>query len=185
MDIAELEIDYLISSSNKCIQGVPGFSFVIAKKEKLLENRNNARSLSLDLFDQWQQMDQSGKWRYTSTTHVVRAFHQALKELEDEGGVEARNERYMENHRLLVEGMRSLGFQALLPEEVQAPIITSFLFPDQGFDFGEFYQKAKQKGFVLYPGKISNARTFRIGNIGEVYPDDIKRLIKALSEFKH
>ena len=112
----------------------------------------------------------------------MRAFYQALNELEEEGGIEARNRRYKENHELLVKGMLSLGFQALLPKEVQSPIITSFLFPDSDFDFAKFYQKVKQRGFVLYPGKISKVDTFRIGNIGEVYPEDIKRLVNALSD---
>lgn len=181
MDISALGIDYLISSSNKCIQGVPGFAFVIAKRNQLVKCKDNARSLVLDLSDQWEQMESSGKWRYTSPTHVVRAFYQALDELEEEGGVRARHLRYKENQRLLVGGMQSLGFQALLPEELQSPIITSFLYPNRGFDFNDFYQRAKQKGFVLYPGKISKADTFRIGTIGEVYPVDIKRLLAALS----
>jgi 2-aminoethylphosphonate-pyruvate transaminase len=183
MDISHLGIDFLISSANKCIQGVPGFAFVIAIKDQLLKCRGNARSLVLDLFDQWEQMDQSGKWRYTSPTHVVRAFYQALTELEHEGGIEARLQRYQENHRLLVEGMRSLGFQTLLSDEVQSPIITSFLYPERDFNFPDFYQQAKQRGFVLYPGKISKADTFRIGNIGDICPDDIKRLIAVLSDF--
>ena len=182
MDISRWRIDYLISSSNKCIQGVPGFAFVIAGKDQLMKCKGNARSLVLDLFDQWEQMEPSGKWRYTSPTHVVRAFAQALIELEKEGGVEARHHRYKANHHLLVEGMRLLGFQTLLPKEVQSPIITSFLFPDRDFDFNAFYRKAKQRGFVLYPGKITNCDTFRIGNIGEIYPEDIRRLIHALSD---
>jgi len=182
LDISQWEIDYLISSANKCLQGVPGFAFVIARKEPLLKCKGHARSLVLDLFEQWEQMDPSGKWRYTSPTHVVRAFYQALTELEEEGGVEARFHRYKENHRLLVEGMRSLGFQTLLPDQVQSPIITSFLYPDRNFDFKAFYQEAKQRGFVLYPGKISKTDTFRIGNIGDIYPQDIKRLIKALAD---
>lgn len=182
MDVSSMGMDFMISSSNKCIQGVPGFSFVIAKKEQLLKSKGNARSLVLDLADQWEQMEPSGKWRYTSPTHVVRAFYQALNELEEEGGVGARYQRYKQNHRILIEGMASLGFKTLLSEELQSPIITSFLFPDRNFNFGIFYQKVKQRGFVLYPGKISKADTFRIGNIGEIYPEDIRRLIETLSD---
>lgn len=182
MDICQLGIDYLISSSNKCIQGVPGFTFVIARKELLFKSKGNARSLVLDLVDQWEQMEPSGKWRYTSPTHAVHAFYQALNELEEEGGVEARCRRYCENHRILIEGMETLGFRTLLPEALQSPIITSFLFPCENFDFNAFYNSVKEKGFVLYPGKISKADTFRIGNIGEIYPDDIKRLINVIAE---
>jgi len=183
LDMADYDIDFLVSSSNKCIQGVPGFAFVIAKKDELLKCEGNARSLCLDLYGQWKEMDKSGKWRYTSPTHIVRAFYQALDELEAEGGVEARHKRYCENQRLLVAGMSSLGFKALLPEELQSPIITSFLYPNADFNFSTFYKAVKQRGFVLYPGKISQANTFRIGNIGEVYPEDIKRLLGVLKSF--
>lgn len=182
IDIAKLKIDYLISSSNKCIQGVPGFGFVIAKKSELEKCKGNAHSLCLDLYDQWVEMEPSGKWRYTSPTHVVRAFYQALNELEEEGGVSARNSRYKENHRILVEGMRKLGFETLLDDNIQSPIITSFLYPNKDFNFKNFYLKAKEQGFVLYPGKISEADTFRIGNIGEVYPDDMYRLIEVIEK---
>ena len=127
-------------------------------------------------------MDKSGNWRYTSPTHIVRAFYQALDELEAEGGVAARYARYLENQKLLTEGMADLGFQALLPPELQSPIITSFLYPDPKFDFDVFYSRVKARGFVLYPGKISQTDTFRIGNIGEVYPDDIRRLLDVIRE---
>jgi 2-aminoethylphosphonate-pyruvate transaminase len=175
-------IDFLISSSNKCIQGVPGFAFVIARRDALAVCEGRSRSLCLDLYDQWQAMDKGGKWRYTSPTHIVRAFYQALDELEEEGGVEARHERYSHNHRLLVDGMASLGFETLLPPELQSPIITSFLYPGPDFDFARFYQAVKRRGFVLYPGKISQADTFRIGNIGEVHPSDIERLLAVMAD---
>ncbi|MDR2582792.1 MAG: 2-aminoethylphosphonate--pyruvate transaminase [Fibromonadaceae bacterium] len=179
-DIADYEIDFLISSANKCIQGVPGFAFVIAKTEELLKCKDNARSLCLDLYGQWKEMDNSGKWRYTSPTHIVRAFYQALDELEAEGGIEVRYIRYCKNQLLLSNGMRELGFKPLLPKELQSPIITSFLYPNPNFNFGNFYKTMKKLGFVLYPGKISQADTFRIGNIGEVYPKDIMRLLEVI-----
>jgi len=181
-DAGRLGIDFLASSSNKCIQGVPGFGFVIARRDALEGCAGNARSLCMDLVGQWREMDKSGKWRYTSPTHVVRAFRQALDELDAEGGVAARHARYRENHRILVDGMRSLGFQTLLPDALQSPIITSFLYPDARFEFKAFYEAVKAKGFVLYPGKISQADTFRVGNIGEVYPADMRRLIEAARE---
>lgn len=182
LDMEALGIDWLISSANKCIQGVPGFSFVIARRSLLERCAGNAHSHSLDLYDQWKTMDPTGKWRFTSPTHVVRAFQQALLELEAEGGVPARHARYRENQRRLSRGMELLGFRPLLPPEVQSPIITSFCYPTENFSFPEFYQRMKQKGFVLYPGKISRADTFRIGNIGEVYPGDIDRLLTAIKE---
>ena len=181
IDMAELGIDFMISSANKCIQGVPGFGFVIARRALLEQCQGVARSLSLDLYDQWRTMeDGHGKWRFTSPTHVVRAFMQAMAELEAEGGIAARHARYSENHRTLVDGMRSLGFRTLLPDEVQSPIITSFYYPSADFDFKDFYTKLKAQGFVIYPGKISQADTFRIGNIGDVFPDDFRRLTEAI-----
>lgn len=183
IDMAELDIDFMISSANKCIQGVPGFGFVIARRSLLEQCKGIARSLSLDLYDQWETMEKGhGKWRFTSPTHVVRAFMQALNELKEEGGVAARHARYSENHRVLVEGMRALGYQTLLPDEQQSPIITSFYYPTAGFSFKEFYLKLKAQGFVIYPGKISQADTFRIGNIGDVHPNDFAKLIEVIKE---
>ena len=185
IDIRKLGIDFLVSSANKCIQGVPGFGFVIARRSSLSRCEGVSCSLSLDLYDQWAEMEKGhGKWRFTSPTHVVRAFFQAMKELEDEGGVEARHDRYRENHAALVEGMRRSGFRTLLPDELQSPIITSFLYPEEDFDFQKFYEALKERGFVIYPGKISEAPTFRIGNIGDVFPDDFRRLAEAVADIR-
>ena len=183
IDIDALGIDFLVSSANKCVQGVPGVGFIIARRDRLMQTKGCARSLSLDIYDQWETMERGhGKWRFTSPTHVVRAFYQAMQELKAEGGIAARHRRYVENHRVLVEGMRSLGFQTLLADEAQGCIITSFLYPDAAFDFASFYEQLKARGFVIYPGKISQADTFRIGNIGDVFPDDFRRLIEAVRE---
>ena len=184
MDMASIHADFMISSANKCIQGVPGFGFIIAAREAMEASAGNARSLSLDAHAQWKAMDTGhGKWRFTSPTHVVRAFRQALDELDEEGGVAARYARYVENQRRLVEGMGALGFGTLLPSDIQSPIITSFMCPeDEGYTFEGFYGELKRRGFVIYPGKVTGAATFRIGNIGEVYPSDIDRLIQAVGE---
>ncbi|MFD0829258.1 2-aminoethylphosphonate--pyruvate transaminase [Neobacillus sp. M.A.Huq-85] len=184
MDIASLNIDYLISSANKCIEGVPGFGFAIVKKAEFEKCKNNARSVSLDLYDQWKTMEeQNGKWRFTSPTHVVRAFAQALKELEVEGGIKNRASRYKTNQMVLSEGMKKLQFEPILPEELQSPIITSFYYPEsEKFDFKVFYQRLKEKGFVIYPGKVSALDTFRIGNIGNVHQKDIEGLLQAIEQ---
>lgn len=185
IDMAKLGVDFMISSANKCIQGVPGFGFILARRSLLKQCKGVARSLSLDLYDQWETMENGhGKWRFTSPTHVVRAFMQALKELAAEGGIAARYARYSENHRVLVDGMRALGFKTLLPDQEQSPVITSFYYPTADFNFKDFYQKLKAKGFVIYPGKISQADTFRIGNIGDVFPTDFERLIEAVKELQ-
>ena len=184
MDIAALGIDYLVSSANKCIQGVPGFGFVICRRALLQECGDNARSLSLDLFEQWRGMEEGrGKWRFTSPTHTVRAFSRAMQELGEEGGVPARHARYSENHRILVEGMENLGFACVLPSEHQGPIITAFRSPaSPRYCFRTFYDALKQRGFVIYPGKVTGIESFRIGTIGHVFPDDFRRLIKVVEE---
>lgn len=184
IDVEEWGIDFIISSANKCIQGVPGFGFIIARTEELLKCKGIARSLSLDLYDQWESMEKgNGKWRFTSPTHVVRAFAQALDELDAEGGIENRFVRYATSQRLLVNGMRNLRFTALLPDLIQSPIITSFFAPDwPNYSFNAFYHQLKEKGFVIYPGKVSEIETFRIGNIGEIYQNDIKKLLQAIKQ---
>ena len=185
MDVSDLQIDFLISSANKCIQGVPGFGFVIAKTAELEKCEGRARSLSLDLYSQWIDMEKGGgKWRYTSPTHVVRAFCQAMAELDNEGGVGARFKRYHNNQKTLVEGMKKLGFAPLLPEQLHSPVITSFYYPiGRSFSFNEFYSFIKNKGYVIYPGKISKAETFRIGNIGDVHEKNIAGLLAAVDEY--
>ncbi|MEO1772874.1 2-aminoethylphosphonate--pyruvate transaminase [Candidatus Enterococcus ferrettii] len=183
MDISELKIDFLISSSNKCIQGVPGFSFVIGKKIELEKRKGYAKTLSLDLYDQYQVMEKDGKWRFTSPTHTVLAFLQALKELELEGGIEQRYLRYLTNNHLLQQKMSELGYETFIQNH-QGPFITSFLYPkDRPFDFNNFYHHLKHNGFVIYPGKISDHDCFRIGNIGEIYPEDIHRLAEIVEKY--
>ncbi|MCL1695081.1 2-aminoethylphosphonate--pyruvate transaminase [Lysinibacillus sp. BPa_S21] len=187
MDIDELKIDYIISSANKCIEGVPGFGFAVVKKDEFEKCSQNARSISLDLYDQWKTMEeQNGKWRFTSPTHVVRAFAQALKELDEEGGIKERAARYMNNQKVLSEGMRELGIEPILANELQSPIITSFYYPNsENFEFSTFYSKLKEKGYVIYPGKVSDMDTFRIGNIGDVHLADVEGLLKAIETSRY
>ena len=183
IDIKALDIDYLISSANKCIQGVPGFGFVIAKKEKLEKCKGISRSLSLDLYDQYKGMDKDGKWRFTSPTHVVAAFSKALDELKEEGGVEARYNRYKNNNLILRKKLKEIGIESYIEEEKQSPIITTFAFPTDTFSFDEFYSFIKERGFVIYPGKLTDVDTFRIGNIGEIYEEDINKLCEIIEEY--
>ena len=175
---------YLISSANKCVQGVPGFGFVVADRAMLEATEGWSRSHSLDLFDQWRVMETNGgKWRFTSPTHVVSAFSRALDELETEGGIDARHTRYVANQKTMVKGMRALGFRTLLGDDLQSPIITSFYYPDDAeFEFQKFYDALKSRGFVIYPGKVSHAQCFRIGSIGDVQPEDMTGLVGRISE---
>lgn len=177
-------IDFLISSANKCIQGVPGFSFIIADRKLLEESRGKARSLSLDLYDQWKTMEADGKWRFTSPTHVVLAFARALKELKEEGGIPARSRRYRENNELLIHRMEELGIRTYIDKEHQGPVITTFFYPENyNFKFSEMYHYIKDRGYAIYPGKVTEAETFRIGNIGEIYKEDIDRVADLIREF--
>ncbi|MGY3968393.1 2-aminoethylphosphonate--pyruvate transaminase [Aeromonas enteropelogenes] len=184
IDMGPLGIEFLISSANKCIQGVPGFGFVIARRAALMACAGRARSVSLDLHAQWQTMEQQGgKWRFTSPTHTVLAFAQALRELNEEGGIAARYQRYRENQQTLVAGMAALGFAPLLPTEWQSPIITAFYSPAHpDYRFADFYQRLKAQGFVIYPGKVSQADCFRIGNIGDVTPAQVRALLAAMAD---
>lgn len=177
-------IDFLISSANKCIQGVPGFSFILARQDLLERSAGQARSLSLDLYDQWKGQATDGKWRFTSPTHVVLAFAKAMEELEAEGGIPARHTRYETNQHLLTERLGALGFRPYLKPDVQGPIITSFYYPDGAkFTFSQMYQYIKERGYVLYPGKVMEADTFRVGNIGEIYVEDIEKLASIMGKF--
>lgn len=184
LNVEEMGIDFLVSSANKCIQGVPGFSFIICRRDKLMESEGKARSLSLDLYDQWRTMEKDGKWRFTSPTHVVLAFSKALKELEEEGGVVARAKRYANNNKLLIEKMKAFGVKPYIDNAHQGSIITTFFYPEShDFSFQEMYDYIKEKGYAIYPGKVTEADTFRIGNIGEIYEADIVKLTDIFRDF--
>lgn len=184
IDLPALGIDFLISSANKCIQGVPGFSFILARRSALLACKDRARSLSLDLYDQWETMEKDGKWRYTSPTHVVLAFAKALEEFAAEGGVPARGARYAANRDLLIERMTALGFATYIPAEHQGPIIVTFFYPEgETIDFKSMYDYIKARGYAIYPGKLTDADTFRIGVIGEIYPADIEAVTGIFADY--
>ena len=185
VNIKECKINYLISSANKCIEGVPGFSLVIGEKENLLISKGNARTLSLDLYAQWKGLEDNKQFRFTPPTHTIIAFHQALQELEQEGGIQARCSRYKQNQESLMNGMKLLGFREYLSPDKQGYIITSFLYPENNnFNFSTFYNKLNERGFVIYPGKVSKTDCFRIGSIGQIYPEDINKFLQSVEEVK-
>lgn len=180
---AEIRFDALVSSANKCIEGVPGFGFVLARKDVLEAAKGNAHSLSLDIHAQWAEMERSGQWRFTPPTHAVAAFLTALDEHEAEGGVAARGARYAANRDRLVAGMRALGFETLLADEWLSPIITTFFCPaDPAFRFTDFYDRMKAKGFILYPGKLTVVESFRVGTIGRFDVGVIDGVLSAVAE---
>ena len=183
LEPANLPFEALVSSANKCIEGVPGFGFVLARKAALEAARGNSHSLSLDLHDQWATMNKTGQWRFTPPTHVVAAFLTALDLHEAEGGVGARGARYARNRDVLVAEMRAQGFETLLPDTWLSPIITTFFCPaDPAFSFAGFYAAMKARGFIIYPGKLTEVDSFRLGHIGQVDAEVMRAVARAAGE---
>jgi 2-aminoethylphosphonate-pyruvate transaminase len=181
IDMAGAHIDFLVSSANKCIEGVPGFGFVLANRRALQAAKGHARTLSLDLYDQWASMEAHEHFRFTPPIHTILAFEQALNELEEEGGVHARGERYRKNHIALCRGMKDIGFEIYLAEADQSFIITSFRYsPNPAFQFADFYARLWALGFAIYPGKLSHESCFRIGTIGRITSADVETLLDAI-----
>ncbi|HET6158553.1 MAG TPA: 2-aminoethylphosphonate--pyruvate transaminase [Dongiaceae bacterium] len=180
LDSRKVLFQAVAASANKCLEGVPGLSFVLARIDALKESQGRSPSLALDLYDQWQALERTGQYRFTPPIHCIAAFDQALTEHEAEGGVAGRGARYRNNWRTLIDGMRALGFEALLPEHLQAPIIVTFLMPaDPRFHFQTFYDKLKDRGYVIYPGKLTVADSFRIGCIGRLDESHMKGALNA------
>jgi 2-aminoethylphosphonate-pyruvate transaminase len=180
ISLARVHADFLISSANKCIEGVPGFAFVLARREALRAAKSCARTLSLDLHAQWAGLEADGQFRFTPPTHVLLAFHQALDELDNEGGVAGRAERYRRNYEALARGMEELGFEHYLAPEDRGYIITTYRYPGDGFCFDEFYSRLSELGFIIYPGKLSQERCVRIGTIGRLEVRNIEALLGAI-----
>jgi len=183
VDAREVQFDALASSSNKCLEGVPGFGFIVCRIAALEEAKGNAHALVLDLHDQWKALETTGQYRFTPPIHAIVALHQAILEFQAEGGVPGRGGRYRENAKVLIDGMRALGFETLLPDRLQAPIIVTFHMPrDPKFDFHAFYDQLKDRGYVIYPGKLTVADSFRIGCIGRLSPDHMRGAVEAVRQ---
>ncbi len=173
----------MVSSSNKCIEGVPGFGFVIARTDELEAAKGNSHSLSLDIHAQWDTLEKKGQWRFTPPTHVVAAFLAALDAHEKEGGVEGRGGRYTRNRDVVVEGMRNLGFETLLADRWLSPIIVTFFCPaSPAFEFQKFYDLMKYRGFIIYPGKLTVVDSFRIGCIGQMDEQVMRKVVTAAAQ---
>ena len=183
IDARAVPFDALIAASGKCLEGVPGMGFVLANKQALAAAQGNCHSLALDLFDQHSYMARTGQWRFTPPTHVVAALHEALLQYQEEGGLPARHKRYADNCQALLEGMADLGLRSFLPAAIQAPIIVTFHAPtDPRYQFKDFYERVKAKGFILYPGKLTQVETFRVGCIGHVDAAGMHAAVKAIGQ---
>jgi 2-aminoethylphosphonate-pyruvate transaminase len=182
LDARRVPFDAVVASANKCLEGVPGVAFAIVRREALEEARGQAPSLSLDLHDQWTAMEKNGQWRFTPPTHVIAALDRALDQHAAEGGVAGRGGRYRRNCALLIEGLRALGFETLLPEGLQAPIIVTVRMPaDPKFHFETFYDRLAQRGYLIYPGKLTVADSFRIGCIGALGEGELGGALRAIT----
>ncbi|MEJ6021430.1 2-aminoethylphosphonate--pyruvate transaminase [Ramlibacter sp. PS4R-6] len=182
IDARETRFDALIAASGKCLEGVPGMGFVFIRKAVLDTCAGNSQSLAMDLHDQHVYMEKTGQWRFTPPTHVLVALAEAIAQFEEEGGQSARLARYTRNYQALIDGMARLGFLPFLDPQVQAPIIVTFHAPgDTRYDFKTFYEAAKQRGFILYPGKLTQVETFRVGCIGAIGPNEIEQAVEAVA----
>ena len=183
LEISDVRFEAMVSSANKCIEGVPGFGFIFATKTELEAAKGRSHSLCLDVHAQWAHMNKTGQWRFTPPTHVVVAFVEALRAHTAEGGVAARGTRYAKNRDVMVSGMRELGFETLLKDRWLSPIIVTFFCPaDPKFDFDDFYNLMKAKGFIIYPGKLTVVASFRIGCIGQMDEHVMVKVVTAAKE---
>ena len=183
IDARNLPFDALIAASGKCLEGVPGMGFVIGRRAVLERSGGNSSSLSMDLLDQWQYLQKTGQWRFTPPTHVLAALRAAIDQYQAQGGRAARLARYTQNCAALVSGMRKLGLETFLPDSLQAPIIVTFHAPpDPAYNFAEFYRRVRDRGFILYPGKLTTVETFRVGCIGAIGPNTLTQAVAAIGE---
>jgi 2-aminoethylphosphonate-pyruvate transaminase len=183
IDLREVPLDALISASGKCLEGPPGMGFVIVRKAALLAGEGNSHSLAMDLYDQYVYMQKTTQWRYTPPTHVVAALRAAVDQFLAEGGQAARGARYRANCDTLIEGMATLGFRPFLRPEVQAPIIVTFHAPaDPAYEFKRFYAAVRERGYILYPGKLTQVETFRVGCIGAIDANEMRNVVGAVAE---
>ena len=183
IDISVLRPEAIVASANKCLEGVPGFAFAIVDGESLNTCKGNATSLSLDLYGQWAGFEASGQWRFTPATHTIAALDCALDQFEEEGGIKGRRSRYTENKDSLIRGMQSLGFDVYLQNDLQSPVIVTFLSPNNSrYNFEKFYAGLYEKGFAIYPGKLTKVDSFRVGCIGQVFAEDIQAFVEAVAE---
>ena len=183
IDARTMRFDALIAASGKCLEGVPGMGFVFLRKAILEACAGNSQSLAMDLHDQHVYMGKTGQWRFTPPTHVLAALDAAIAQFVEEGGQPARLARYADNCRTLVDGMAALGFKPFLAPEVQAPIIVTFHAPaDPAYDFRRFYEGAKSRGFILYPGKLTQVETFRVGCIGAIGRHEMRQAVEAVAD---
>ncbi len=183
IDARKTPFDAVIAASGKCLEGVPGMGFVVVRRSTLEKCEGNCHSLSMDLYDQWVYMEKTTQWRFTPPTHVVAALDEAIAQYIEEGGLAARGGRYARNCKALVDGLAALGLRSFLDQSIQAPIIVTFHAPDDAnYDFKTFYQEVKKRGYILYPGKLTQVETFRVGCMGHFGEAGIPGAVEAIGQ---
>jgi 2-aminoethylphosphonate-pyruvate transaminase len=183
IDARKTPFDAVIAASGKCLEGVPGMGFVVVRRAVLEKAEGNCHSLSMDLHDQWVYMEKTTQWRFTPPTHVVAALDEAIAQYLEEGGLAARGARYARNCKALVDGLARLGLRSFLDASIQAPIIVTFHAPDDAnYDFKTFYQEVKKRGYILYPGKLTQVETFRVGCMGHFGEAGIPGAVDAIAQ---
>lgn len=182
IDLRHMRATAVLASSNKCLEGTPGVGFALVERAVLEGCKGRSPSVSLDLHAQWLGFEGNGQWRFTPPVQVVAAMVEALRLLEAEGGPAARLRRYEANLEMLLQGTAALGISLYLHRSLQAPIIATFRAPTHpAYRFQAFYDALARRGFVIYPGKLTQGESFRIGCIGAVAPEDFQRLAQALA----
>jgi 2-aminoethylphosphonate-pyruvate transaminase len=171
-------IRFIVSSSNKCLQGLPGISFIIGQIESLKQSKNQAKTYALDLYRQWNGLETTGQFLYTPPTTILMAMREAIREIQKEG-VEQRLNRYMGNAMYITEKMNQLNFTSYLNET--SPVISTFYL--NGKNFTKLYEFLLDKNIVIYPGKTTKDETFRIGTIGNLHRRDFYRLVNQMKIF--
>jgi len=183
IDARSTPFDAVVAASGKCLEGVPGMGFVIVRRSTLEKCEGNSHSLAMDLYDQWIYMGKTTQWRFTPPTHVVAALDEAITQYVEEGGLDARGGRYARNCKALIDGMAALGFRSYLDPAIQAPIIVTFHAPDDPkYNFKTFYQEVKKRGYILYPGKLTQVETFRVGCMGHFGEAGIPGAVAAVAD---
>ena len=183
IDARTMRFDALVAASGKCLEGVPGMGFVFLRKAILDACAGNSQSLAMDLFDQYQYMEKTTQWRFTPPTHVMVALASAVEQFVEEGGQPARLARYTDNCKTLIDGLTALGLKPFLKPELQAPIIVTWFAPAHPhYDFKRFYAAAKDQGFILYPGKLTEVETFRVGCIGAIGRSEMTQAVAAIAQ---
>ncbi|MFA5142287.1 MAG: 2-aminoethylphosphonate--pyruvate transaminase [Candidatus Woesearchaeota archaeon] len=183
IDLSAVPADFIVSTSNKCIQGMAGITFVIGRKDKIEQSKFIKRALYVNLYEQYLYMDKQNQFRFTPPVQTLYALKQAIIEFFKEGGIENRYARYSKNWEVLIKGLEKLNLQWLLPKWFQSKILVSVDYPNSPyFDFNKLHDRLYEKGFTIYPGKIGEYNTFRISTLGDISSKDISNFLSELEK---